>query len=75
MEDLFTLVKGDQKINIASGPLTTWRCSAGTLAKTHQIALDNGSFSHIHLSETRDEVEVTLNETGLRPVVWWMIWD
>lgn len=70
LEELFTLVNHEEKIKIASGPLTTWRCSAATLEKTHQLALQHGSFSHIHLSETRDEVEMTVNETGLRPAAW-----
>lgn len=70
LEALFSHAKSDEKIKIANGPLTTWRCSAATLEKTHQLALEYGSFSHIHLSETRDEVEMTVNETGLRPVAW-----
>ena len=70
LEELFSLVKHEEKIKIASGPLTTWRCSAATLETTHQLALEQGSFSHIHLSETRDEVAMTVNATGLRPVAW-----
>lgn len=70
LEALFSFVNSEEKVKIASGPLTTWRCSAATLEKTHQLALEHGSFSHIHLSETREEVEMTVNETGLRPVAW-----
>lgn len=58
------------RITIASGPLTPWRCSADTLVKTHQLAVSHGQFSHIHLSETEDEVAMTLKETGLRPAAW-----
>lgn len=67
---LFSQVENDEKIKIASGPLTTWRCSAETMEKTHQLALSHDSFSHIHLSENRAEVEMTVAETGLRPVDW-----
>lgn len=70
LQALFSLVKSEEKIKIASGPLTAWRCSAATLEKTHQLALEHGSFSHIHLSETRTEVDMTVEETGLRPVTW-----
>lgn len=70
LEALFSMVEGDHKIKVASGPLTTWRCSAETMKKTHQMALELGSFSHIHLSETREEVEMTVDETGLRPIAW-----
>jgi 5-methylthioadenosine/S-adenosylhomocysteine deaminase len=54
----------------ASGPLTPWRCSAELLQKTHTLARQYGSLTHIHVSETRDEVKMTLEETGLRPVAW-----
>lgn len=55
---------------IASGPLTPWRCSAETLHKTHALVQRHGGATHIHVSETRDEVDMTLKETGLRPVAW-----
>lgn len=70
LEALFDLVKNEGKIEVASGPLTTWRCSAKTLEMTHQLALKHESFSHIHLSETREEVSMTEKETGFRPVAW-----
>lgn len=70
LTSLFSHAKRGGKIKIASGPLTAWRCSAATLAETHQLALEHGSFSHIHLSETQNEVEMTVKETGLRPVTW-----
>jgi 5-methylthioadenosine/S-adenosylhomocysteine deaminase len=57
-------------IRYASGPLTPWRCSAETLKKTHGLARSYGSVTHIHVSETQDEVQMTLQETGMRPVAW-----
>lgn len=57
-------------IKFASGPLTPWRASAETLQKTHALARQFDSFTHIHVSETAEEVEMTLDETGLRPVAW-----
>jgi 5-methylthioadenosine/S-adenosylhomocysteine deaminase len=57
-------------LDIASGPLTPWRCSAETLRQTHELARRYGGATHIHVSEARDEVEMTLKETGLRPVAW-----
>jgi 5-methylthioadenosine/S-adenosylhomocysteine deaminase len=57
-------------IRYASGPLTPWRCSAKMLQKTHQLARDFDSVTHIHVSETQDEVKMTLQETGMRPVAW-----
>jgi len=72
-ERLLSLVIGHAErsfVHIASGPLTPWRCSAETLCKTHALAQRYGGVTHIHVSETRDEVEMTLKETGLRPVAW-----
>lgn len=70
LELFSSLLQSEQKLRYASGPLTPWRCSADTLIKTHQFALQQGSFSHIHLSETREEVNMTVEETGLRPAAW-----
>ena len=70
LESFFSLVQSEQKLSYASGPLTPWRCSAETLLKTHHLALQHGSFSHIHLSETQEEVHMTVEETGLRPAAW-----
>jgi 5-methylthioadenosine/S-adenosylhomocysteine deaminase len=70
-ERLLSLVIGHSSfVHIASGPLTPWRCSAETLCKTHELTQRYGGVTHIHVSETRDEVEMTLKETGLRPVAW-----
>ncbi|NPV55302.1 MAG: amidohydrolase [Anaerolineae bacterium] len=55
---------------VASGPLATWRCSAGTMQAAHTLAVGQGSFTHIHVAETRDEVEISLKDTGLSPVQW-----
>lgn len=70
LESFFSLLTADEKIGLASGPLTPWRCTADTFVKTHQLALQHGSFSHIHLSETREEVQMTVEDTGKRPVAW-----
>jgi 5-methylthioadenosine/S-adenosylhomocysteine deaminase len=57
-------------VKFASGPLTPWRASAETLVKAHTLARQFDTFTHIHVSETADEVQMTLDETGLRPVAW-----
>lgn len=54
----------------ASGPATPWRCSADTLQKTHDLAIKNGSFTHIHVAETRDEIQMSLDAYGMTPVRW-----
>ena len=70
LEHWYSLQKMDSKVTFASGPLTPWRASGELMQKTHAQAKQHGSFTHIHVSETLEEVEMTLNETGLRPVTW-----
>ena len=59
-----------KQIKISSGPLTPWRATAETLKKTHALAQRFGSSTHIHVSETNEEVKMTLDATGMRPVAW-----
>jgi 5-methylthioadenosine/S-adenosylhomocysteine deaminase len=67
---LFTKLKGDERIQAANGPLALWRCSEDLLRETHLIARENGSFTHFHVAETQDELKMSLDLTGLRPVQW-----
>jgi 5-methylthioadenosine/S-adenosylhomocysteine deaminase len=70
LERLFALHPGTGLVSIANGPLVPWRCTAETLRQTHALAKQHGAPSHIHISETREEVQMTVDETGLRPVAW-----
>lgn len=57
-------------LKIANGPIALWRCSAETLRSTHRLAQEYNSFSHFHVSENQDEVEISVNEYGKRPIEW-----
>ncbi len=57
-------------IRIANGPLATWRCSPETLQKTHEIARQHNSLTHLHVSEARDEVQMCATDNDLSPVAW-----
>lgn len=57
-------------ISAANGPLVPWRCSGDTLQRTHTLAQQYNAPTHIHVGETRDEVQMTLNDSGQRPVAW-----
>ncbi len=70
LESLFDGYANNPMIRIASGPLTPWRATAEALQKTHALAQRYGGITHIHVSETSNEVKLTLDETGLRPVAW-----
>ena len=58
------------RIRIANGPLAPWRCSADLLQRTSALARAHGAFTHCHMNETQDEVALTLQQHGLRPVEW-----
>ncbi len=60
----------NEKIKFASGPISTWRCSEELFQKTHQMAINYGSFTHVHVSETVDEVQMALDSSGMRPIAW-----
>lgn len=57
-------------IKIANGPLATWRIRANTLRMTHELSTDHNSYTHIHVSETKEEIQMCLDDTNLRPVEW-----
>jgi len=70
LERLFQKWKGHTRIRIASGPLALWRCSRETLVTAHDMAQLYNSFTHFHIAETQDEVQMSLDEYGMRPVEW-----
>jgi 5-methylthioadenosine/S-adenosylhomocysteine deaminase len=67
---LFDVSREDERIQIANGPLALWRCSAETLQTTRTLALDHAAVTHFHVSESQDEVQMSLQEYDLRPVTW-----
>ncbi len=60
----------EARIQIANGPLTLWRCTPDTLQKSYALAMQYGSFTHLHVSETQQEVQEIIRDTGLRPIHW-----
>jgi 5-methylthioadenosine/S-adenosylhomocysteine deaminase len=60
----------DGRIRVAFGPLIPWGCSAATLQRTVAMARLWGVPTHIHTAETREEVRMSLEATGMRHVHW-----
>jgi 5-methylthioadenosine/S-adenosylhomocysteine deaminase len=60
--------KGDELITPAVGPHAAYTCSEETLLKAKEIADRHDCMIHIHLSETREEVEGFLLSKGKSPV-------
>ncbi|MBI5714452.1 MAG: amidohydrolase [Chloroflexi bacterium] len=59
-----------ERIRIEFGPLIPWGCRANALQNIARLARDWDVGVHIHLGETRDEVEMTRKETGMPPARW-----
>lgn len=58
------------RIRVEFGPLIPWGCRADALQNVARLAREWNVGVHIHLSETRDEVEMTRRETGMPPARW-----
>lgn len=60
----------DGRIRVELGPLIPWGCSDEAMRTTVAAARSWGRGTHIHCAETREEVEMSLAERGLRHVPW-----
>jgi 5-methylthioadenosine/S-adenosylhomocysteine deaminase len=60
--------KGDELITPTVGPHAAYTCSEETLLKAKEIADRHDAMIHIHLSETREEVDGFLLSKGQSPV-------
>lgn len=68
VEPFFRRWKGDELIIPAVGPHSAYACSEETLLKEKEIADRHNAMIHIHLSETREEVDGFLLSKGRSPV-------
>ena len=60
----------DGRVRVEFGPLIPWGCSESTMQRTVALARTWGVGTHIHTAETREEVQQSLDATGLRHVHW-----
>jgi 5-methylthioadenosine/S-adenosylhomocysteine deaminase len=60
--------KGDELIKPAVGPHAAYTCSEETLSQAKEIADRHNTMIHIHLSETKEEVDGFLLSKGMSPV-------
>lgn len=58
------------RIRVEFGPLIPWGCTDETMLKTYELAKAWGVGTHIHVAETRGEVETNLEARGSRHVEW-----
>ena len=58
------------RLRMQNGPLIPWGCSDQTMAAALAQARSWGVGTHIHCAETSDEVQMSLDERGVRHVRW-----
>jgi 5-methylthioadenosine/S-adenosylhomocysteine deaminase len=58
------------RISVGFGPLAPWRCSDASMRRFIDLARTWGVATHIHIAETRDEIEMLQERTGLRHIEW-----
>lgn len=62
--------KHDNRLRLQFGPLIPWGCSDQTMRRTFELAKAWGMGTHIHIAESKAEVEIDLKNRGLRHVEW-----
>jgi 5-methylthioadenosine/S-adenosylhomocysteine deaminase len=62
--------QAEGRVRVEFGPLIPWGCSESTLRRTVELARTWGVGTHIHTAETREEVQQSVDEYGLRHVHW-----
>jgi 5-methylthioadenosine/S-adenosylhomocysteine deaminase len=60
----------DGRLTVGFGPLAPWRCSDETMRRTMALAQEWDVPTHLHVAETRDEIDLLRGRTGLRHVEW-----
>lgn len=61
---------GNDRIRVEFGPLIPWGCTEDTMCRTHEISEEWRAGTHIHVAETRVEVEMNLESRGNRHIEW-----
>jgi len=62
--------KADGRIRFEFGPLIPWGCSDEMMLRTYELAKKWGVGTHIHVAETKTEVDMNLEHRGKRHIEW-----
>jgi 5-methylthioadenosine/S-adenosylhomocysteine deaminase len=63
-------IKGKGKTRVEYGPLIPWGCSDDTMMSTYKMSKQWGAGTHIHVAETKTEVDMNLELRGKRHIEW-----
>jgi 5-methylthioadenosine/S-adenosylhomocysteine deaminase len=61
---------GHGRIRVEFGPLIPWGCTDDTMCRTHLVSREWGAGVHIHVAETKTEVDMNLQARGNRHIEW-----
>lgn len=62
--------RGDGRLRVEFGPLIPWGCSDETMQETYRLSQEWGAGTHIHVAETKAEVDMNLEARGSRHIEW-----
>ncbi|MCU0509174.1 MAG: amidohydrolase [Anaerolineae bacterium] len=62
--------QADGRLRLEFGPLIPWGCSDATMLRTRALAAEWGMGTHVHIAETRAEIDMELASRGMRHVEW-----
>ncbi|MEW5956192.1 MAG: amidohydrolase [Chloroflexota bacterium] len=62
--------KHHHRLRLQFGPLIPWGCSDDAMRRTFQLAKEWGMGTHIHVAESRAEVQIDLEKRGQRHIEW-----
>lgn len=60
--------KGNGRVTVCPGPSAIFECTPQLLHESHRISTENSVPFHIHIAETMDEVNSTIEDYGCREV-------
>jgi 5-methylthioadenosine/S-adenosylhomocysteine deaminase len=58
------------RLRLEFGPLIPWGCSEDTMRRAYELGRAWQIGTHIHVAETRTEVQISLDRCGLRHIEW-----
>ncbi len=58
------------RIRVEFGPLIPWGCTDETMCLTHELSEGWGTGTHIHVAETKTEVDMNVESRGTRHIEW-----
>jgi 5-methylthioadenosine/S-adenosylhomocysteine deaminase len=58
------------RLRLEFGPLIPWGCSDASMLRTRSLAAEWGMGTHVHIAETRAEIDMELASRGMRHVEW-----